>query len=366
LLGVVAILFRVDTRFLASASLASTTRIEQALIDRVHPSSTTTTTPEGELPVEGTMPSLSGATDWINSPPLVSDSLRGKVVVVDFWTYSCINCLRALPYVRAWDEKYRSHGLVVIGVHSPEFAFERDLGNVRRAVADLHITYPVAVDNHLAVWRAFDNSYWPAHYFIDAQGRIRGHHFGEGQYDESERRIQALLIEAGNRDVPTGIVDPEKTGAQAAGQFGDMRSPETYIGYARAERFSGSLTHDAKATYATPANLALNAWGLTGDWNVGAERAVSLSASARVTFRFHARDLHLVLGAMDHPVRFRVTIDGHAPGDVHGADVDDQGSGTVTNQRLYQLLRQNGDIEDHTFSIEFLDPGVQVYAFTFG
>ena len=366
LAGVVAIIFRVDTRLLARASLASTTRIEQSLIDRIRPSATPSTSVEGELPIEGTMPSLSGATDWINSPPLVSDSLRGKVVVVDFWTYSCINCLRSLPYVRAWAEKYRDHGLVVIGVHSPEFAFERDLDNVRRAVNDLHITYPVAVDNRLAVWRAFNNGYWPAHYFIDAKGRIRGHHFGEGKYDESERRIQALLAEAGDTNVPSGIVDPEKTGAQMSGQFRDMRSPETYVGYARAEHFAGTLTHDAKATYATPASLALNEWGLTGDWTVQSERATSNGASARLTFRFHARDLHLVLGASNHPVRFRVTIDGHAPGAVRGMDVDDQGNGTVTMQRLYQLIRQSGDIEDHTFSIEFLDPGVEVYSFTFG
>jgi cytochrome c biogenesis protein CcdA/thiol-disulfide isomerase/thioredoxin len=366
LAGVVAIIFRVDTRVLARASLASTTRIEQALIDRVRPRAVVSMTPEGELPIEGMMPSLSGATNWINSPPLTSDSLRGKVVLVDFWTYSCINCLRALPYVRAWAEKYRDHGLVVIGVHSPEFAFERDLDNVRRAVTDLHITYPVAVDNRLNVWSTFNNNFWPAHYFIDAHGCIRGHHFGEGQYDESERRIQVLLTEAGNRDIPGGLVDPEKPGAQAAGQFRDLQSPETYVGYARAEHFAGTLKQDVKVTYSTPANLALNEWGLTGDWTVQAERAVSNAAPARITFRFHARDLHLVLGAPGHPVRFRVTIDGHAPENAHGADIDGQGHGTVTTQRLYQLLRQSGDIEDHTFSIEFLDPDVQVYAFTFG
>ncbi len=368
LAGVVAIFFRVDTRFLARASLASTTRIEQALIDRVGTGrAPATSTAEGSLPVEGTMPSLAGATDWINSPPLVSDSLRGKVVVVDFWTYSCINCLRALPYVRAWAEKYRDHGLVVIGVHSPEFAFEKDLNNVRRAVSDLQITYPVAVDNRLDVWRAFNNGYWPAHYFIDAEGRIRGHHFGEGQYAESERRIQALLAEAGNKNVPGGIVDPDRSGAQASGAFGEMKSPETYVGFSRAAHFvGGAVTPNTPATYATPSTLALNQWGLTGTWTVQGERSVSNAAGARVTFRFHARDLHLVLGAPDHPIHFRVTIDGRAPGAARGADVDDQGNGTVTVQRLYQLIRQSGDIADHTFEIEFLDAGVQVYAFTFG
>ena len=368
LVGVVAIFFRVDTRFLAGASLANTTRLEQALIDRVGGNAAGAGPATGDsLPVEGMMPSLAGATDWINSPPLVSDSLRGKVVVVDFWTYSCINCLRSLPYVRAWANKYRDHGLVVIGVHSPEFAFEKHLGNVRRAVSDLHITYPVAVDNKLEVWRAFKNGYWPAHYFIDAQGRIRGHHFGEGKYAESERHIQALLAEAGDKNVPGGIVDPDRPGAEATGQFGDMRSPETYVGFNRAAHFaSGMVTPNKPATYATPSTLALNQWGLTGTWTVEGERSVSNAAGARVTFRFHARDLHLVLGAPDHPVRFRVTIDGHAPATMHGADVDEQGNGTVTAQRLYQLLRQSGDIQDHTFEIEFLDPGVQVYAFTFG
>ena len=370
LAAVVAIAFHVDSRFLTGASVASTTRIEQALIDRVGTGTAAPTaapTVPGELPIEGPMPSLAGATDWINSPPLVSDSLRGKVVVVDFWTYSCINCLRSLPYVRAWADKYRDHGLVVIGVHSPEFAFEKDLGNVRRAVSDLHVAYPVAVDNRLDVWRAFKNEYWPAHYFIDAQGRIRGHHFGEGKYAESEHIIQALLAEAGYRNVPGGIVDPAKPGAEASAELGDMKSPETYVGYDRAAHFaSGSVTPNKPARYAAPSSLTLNEWGLTGTWTVEGERAVSNAAGARVIFRFHARDLHFVLGATGHPVRFRVTIDGHAPGAAHGVDTNAQGEGTVSEQRLYQLIRQSGDIRDHTFEIEFLDPGVQAYSFTFG
>ncbi|KWK57140.1 cytochrome C biogenesis protein [Burkholderia stagnalis] len=325
------------------------------------------------LPVEGTLPSLDGAVQWLNSPPLTTAGLRGKVVLVDFWTYSCINCLRTLPYINAWARKYAPYGLVVIGVHAPEFAFERDLGNVRKAVHDLGIGYPVAIDNNYAIWRAFGNEYWPAHYFVDAQGRIRRHHFGEGEYAESERAIQALLAEAGHPEalnVPVGLAGAPAQGAQAAADSAAVRSPETYVGYARAEDFSspGGVVRDAAHRYDAPARPGLNDWGLVGTWQVGAEHAALAAPAGRIVYRFHARDLHLVLGpdANGRPVRFRVTLDGAAPGAAHGADVDAQGDGTVTGQRLYQLVRQAGPIADRTFSIEFLDAGVRAYAFTFG
>ncbi len=371
LVGVVAIASGADTGVLTRASLANTARIEQAAIERIRPGPAPKSYAMlgGELPVEGQFPSLAGATGWIGSPALTPESLRGKVVLVDFWTYSCINCLRALPYVRAWADKYRDHGLVVIGVHSPEFAFERDSANVAHAVHDLGVDYPVALDNHLAIWQAFDNKFWPADFFIDANGRIRKHLFGEGGYDDAERTIQRLLSDAGFKDVPTGLVDPRAHGAQAAADLHEMQSPETYVGYRRAARFaSGAVSRDAPSVYATPDSLAQNAWGLTGTWTEQAEDAVLGAPHGKIVFRFHARDLHLVLGpaAGNRPVRFRVTIDGAAPGESHGADVDADGNGVVTSQRLYQLIRQGGSITDHTFTIEFLDPGVQAYSFTFG
>ncbi|WP_321852642.1 cytochrome c biogenesis protein DipZ [Burkholderia diffusa] len=325
------------------------------------------------LPVEGTLPSLDGAVQWLNSPPLTAAGLRGKVVLVDFWTYSCINCLRTLPYTTAWARKYAPYGLVVIGVHAPEFAFERDIGNVKKAVHDLGIDFPVAIDNHYTIWRAFSNEYWPAHYFVDAQGRVRRHHFGEGEYAQSERAIQSLLAEAGHPEalnVPLGLAGAPAKGALAAADSADVRSPETYVGYARADDFTspGGVVRDTAHRYDAPAHPDLNDWGLAGTWQVGAERASLAAPSGRIVYRFHARDLHLVLGpgADGKPVRFRVTLDGAAPGTAHGADVDAQGYGTVTGQRLYQLVRQPGAIADRTFAIEFLDPGVDAYAFTFG
>ena len=321
------------------------------------------------LPVEGIAPPLTGAVQWLNSPPLTPEALKGKVVLVDFWTYSCINCLRALPYVRAWAEKYRDQGLVVIGVHAPEFAFERDIDNVKRAVADLGVTYPVAIDNDFAIWRAFDNHYWPAHYFIDAQGRIRHHHFGEGDYAGSEKVIQQLLAEAGASGAGGDIVKVEAKGAMAAPDMAEIRSPETYIGAARAEHFAspGGAVED-KAHLYSGADLRLNEWSLSGDWTIGEERADLNRAGGAIAYRFHARDLHLVLGpgADGKPVRFKVTIDGAAPGDGHGADTDAGGAGVVTGERLYQLVRQDGAVRDRLFEIEFLDPGVRAYAFTFG
>jgi len=321
------------------------------------------------LPVEGMLPPLSGAVQWLNSPPLTAESLKGKVVLVDFWTYSCINCLRSIPYVRAWAEKYKDQGLVVIGVHAPEFPFEKNIDNVKSAVARLKIDYPVAIDNDYAIWRAFNNEYWPADYFIDAEGRIRHHYFGEGDYAESEKVIQQLLAEAGKGNLPANVVSVSATGAEAASDEADVKSPETYIGYMRAENFAspGGAVSDAAHDYSV-ADLKLNDWGLAGAWTVGGQYATLDKKDGAISYRFHARDLHLVLGpgADGAPVHFRVTIDGAAPGESHGADVDANGEGVVTENRLYQLVRQTGPIVDRTFTIEFLDPDVQAYAFTFG
>jgi len=317
------------------------------------------------------MPSLSGATAWLNSPPLDAAALRGKVVLVDFWTYSCINCLRSLPYIKSWYERYKDHGLVVIGVHAPEFAFEKDQGNVSRAVTELGIQYPVAMDNNYAIWRGFDNHYWPAHYFIDGAGKIRSHHFGEGDYEESEQTIRELLTAAGFTNLPPagGEVQGAK-GVQAAADMDSDESPETYVGYSRAKSFVslGGFAEDRAKAYALPPSLALNDWGLSGKWTVGGQQAELDAAGGRVVFRFVARDLHLVLGpgTDGKPVRFKVRIDGADPGASHGVDTDAAGNGVVTEQRLYQLIRQAGDVGEHTFSIEFLDSGVQAYAFTFG
>lgn len=415
LAGVAAIALGLDTGALAQLSTASTGGIEQKLVDQLgarrngpngandanasnasnasdapqanntagndansgpammatsNAMTRTAATEPAPLPVEGQLASLDGAVQWLNSPPLTAEALRGKVVLIDFWTYSCINCLRTLPYVKAWAQKYRDQGLVVIGVHAPEFAFERDIGNVKKAVKDLGVDYPVAIDNNYAIWRGFNNQYWPAHYFIDAQGRVRYHHFGEGNYAESERVIQQLLREAGAKQVASNIADVQASGIQQAADMRDVRSPETYVGYERAENFAspGGAVRNQATDYHAPSMPSLNAWGLGGSWMVGAEHATATQPGARIVYRFHARDLHLVLGpdANGKPVRFRVTVDGQAPGDAHGTDVAADGTGTVTSQRLYQLVRQSGDVSDRTFSIEFLDPGVSAYAFTFG
>jgi cytochrome c biogenesis protein CcdA/thiol-disulfide isomerase/thioredoxin len=399
LVGVAAIALGLDTGLLARLSTASTGGIEQALVGKLSgksaagngtmmaqiPAADDTANGSmkatgsamkiadkapGTLPVEGQLPPLNGAVQWLNSPPLDAQALKGKVVLVDFWTHSCINCLRTLPYVKAWAEKYRDQGLVVIGVHAPEFAFERDVGNVTKAMKELGINYPVAIDNDYRIWRAFNNEYWPAHYFADAQGRIRYHHFGEGDYAESERVIQQLLREAGAKTVADGLINADAQGVQQAPDMNQVLSPETYVGYQRAEHFvpETSLVPDKVATYNPPANLTLNDWSLGGQWAVGAERATASAPASRIVYRFHARDLHLVLGpGVDgKPVRFKVSIDGQAPGDAHGVDVAPDGSGRVTEQRLYQLVRQPDAVKDRTFSIEFLDPGVSAYAFTFG
>ncbi|QBX43261.1 cytochrome c biogenesis protein DipZ [Pseudomonas fluorescens] len=388
LAGVAAIALGLDTGLLARLSTASTGGIEQALVGKLTSKSPTgngtmmaqipaaggamkvADKAPGTLPVEGQLPPLNGAVQWLNSPPLDAQALKGKVVLVDFWTYSCINCLRTLPYVKAWAEKYRDQGLVVIGVHAPEFAFERDVGNVTKAMKELGINYPVAIDNDYKIWRAFNNEYWPAHYFADAQGRIRYHHFGEGDYAESERVIQQLLREAGAKTVADGLINADAQGVQQAPDMNQVLSPETYVGYQRAEHFvpETGLVPDKVATYNPPANLALNDWSLGGQWAVGAEQATASAPASRIVYRFHARDLHLVLGpgADGKPVRFKVSIDGQAPGDAHGVDVAADGSGRVTEQRLYQLVRQTDEVKDRTFTIEFLDPGVSAYAFTFG
>jgi len=324
---------------------------------------------DATLPVQGKAPALDGVTAWFNSPPLTLDALKGKVVLIDFWTYSCINCLRAIPYVRAWAEKYKDQGLVVIGVHAPEFAFERNLDNVKRAIAKQQISYPVAVDNSYAVWRAYQNQYWPAHYFIDAQGRIRHRHFGEGEYETSERVIQQLLAETGQTNVTPDVVTVAATGDEAAPDFDNVRSPETYIGFARAENFvsPGGFARNAAKHYAD-GDPRLNEWGLAGTWTAAQEHARLEDAQGSIVFGFHARDLHLVLApaADGRPVRFQVTLDGLPPGAAHGVDVNAQGEGVVTEERLYQLIRQPGEIAARKFEIRFLDPGVNAYVFTFG
>jgi len=316
------------------------------------------------------MPSLGGATGWLNSPPLTAAGLRGKVVLIDVWTYTCINWLRTLPYVRAWAEKYKDQGLVVIGVHSPEFGFEQNADNVRRAATDLKVGYPIAIDSNHAVWRAFKNNVWPALYLVDAQGRIRHHQFGEGGYEQAEAIIQQLLAEAGARGLGRERAPVDGQGAEAAADWGSLKSPENYVGYERTQGFvsSGGAAPDTRRRYAVPARLRLNQWALSGEWTVGPQATVLNQANGRIAYRFHARDLHLVMGpaARGRSVRFRVLVDGQPPGAAHGGDVDDQGNGTVTEQRLYQLIRQPKPIAERQFEIEFLDPGVEAFAFTFG
>jgi cytochrome c biogenesis protein CcdA/thiol-disulfide isomerase/thioredoxin len=375
LVGVAAIAAGLDTRVLAKLSSAQTTGIESRLakvlgVQGMDQAAVT----EGEngelvLPVIGELPPLDGIGPWINSPPLTREQLKGKVVVIDFWTYSCINCLRAEPFVRGWYERYKADGLVVIGVHAPEFAFEREFANVKQAVADLGINYPVALDNDWTLWWALKNNYWPAHYFVDAAGRIRYYHHGEGDYARSERVIRQLLTEAGHPP-SARMAGGQAGGAAEMAASGQVRSPETYIGYARSDRFAsaGGQARDAAKDYSLPERPGFNDWGLGGRWTVGPQSATSLEAGARIAFRFHARDLHLVLGptADGKPVRFKVTIDGRAPGADAGGDVKPDGSGIVTGERLYQLIRQDGEVKDRTFEIVFLDPGVRAFSFTFG
>jgi thiol-disulfide isomerase/thioredoxin len=327
------------------------------------------TTP-ASLAIEGELPSLDSATEWLNSQPLTAAGLRGRVVLIDFWTYSCINWLRSLPYVRAWADKYKDQRLVVIGVHTPEFAFEKDVANVRRAAKDMRVAYPIAIDNDYALWRAFKNRYWPALYFVDAQGRIRHHHFGEGDYERSERIIQRLLGEAGRGGIGHELVSVDARGAEAPADWSSLKSPESYLGYERTENFAspGGAVLAKRRVYAASARLPLNHWALSGDWTVGEQATVLNAANGRIVYRFHARDLHLVMGpaVRGTSVRFRVLLDGGRPGAARGIDVDDQGNGTIVDPRLYQLIRQPKPIADRRFEIEFLDPGVEAFAFTFG
>ncbi|MDK4736522.1 cytochrome c biogenesis protein DipZ [Rhizobium sp. CNPSo 3490] len=388
LAGVAVIALGLDTSLLARLSYASTVSLEQTLLDRLHAKPVAGTPSEvgssdtiipaaadgskpfhSDLPVEAYAPSLDGAVEWLNSKPLTTEQLRGKVVLVDFWTYSCINCIRTIPYVRAWAEKYADQGLVVIGVHAPEFAFEKKIDNVKKAVGDFQIGYPVAIDNDYKIWRAFENSYWPAAYLIDAKGQIRYHHFGEGNYGRTEKAIQDLLREAGNQMVETATVAPDAKGVEAGPDLANIGSGETYLGYAQAENFVSpeGLQADTPQNYSI-AKPGINAWGLSGAWTVGKDQATLDQPGGGIAYRFSARDLHLVLGAGADakPVRFQVRLDGKAPGADHGSDIDADGNGTVTATRLYQLVRESGAVTARTFEIRFLDPGVQAYAFTFG
>jgi hypothetical protein len=327
-------------------------------------------TTAAKLPIEGELPELGGANAWLNSEPVTPAGLRGKVVLVQFCTYSCVNWLRTLPYVRAWDERYRDYGLVVIGAHSPEFPFEHDVERVRPALAAMGVTYPIAIDNDFAVWRAFGNQYWPALYVADADGRLRDHHFGEGRYEGTERVIQQLLAEAGSAGVDHEPVSVDPRGLEVSADFDTLGTGETYVGYARAQNLvaSDGVLPDEPRAYADPPALELNQWSLSGNWTLGRQATVMNEPGGRITFRFHARDLNFVLGpsASGDPVRFRVLIDGEVPGPAHGIDVDDEGNGTVTESRCYQLIRQPGSVSDRTFEITFLDAGVQAYVFTFG
>ena len=320
-----------------------------------------------DLPVEGHLPSLGGATGWLNSEPLSTEGLRGNVVLIDFWTYTCINWLRTVSYVRAWAEKYENHGLVVIGVHTPEFPFERDVVNVREAVKQMAVDYPVALDSKYEVWRAFSNQYWPAAYIADAEGRIRHHRFGEGGYEEIERVVQRLLRDSGRDGVPDDVVPDAGDGFEAQADWANLQTPETYLGYEQAQNFAspGGLSAGG---YEMPDRLKLNQWALEGEWTIGSRACVLKQGDGRISFRFHARDVHLVMGPAQRgtSVPFRVTVDGQAPGQAHGLDVDESGQGTVTQQRLHQLVRQRESFGDRTFEITFLAPGVEAYAFTFG
>ncbi len=361
--GVVVIALGWDTRFLAQFSFLNTAQTEQTLIARLDKSSAT----QDDMRLA---PPLDGATQWLNSPALTQQSLRGKVVLVDFWTYSCINCLRTLPYLKAWDEKYRAQGLVIIGVHAPEFAFEKDLNNVQNALRELGIKYPVAMDNDYAIWNAYKNEYWPAHYLIDAQGKIRHQHFGEGAYAETEQMIQSLLKETNPANVSDALVSVVGSGISAAASSeGSGRSPETYLGYARQEGWASRepLMRDQRSNYSTPPRLSKNQWALQGQWLVSKQSATLHSATGALSYRFYARDVHLVMGSHSgKPIRFKVTLDGKALGANHGVDTDAQGNGIVTQQRLYQLLRQAAPFKEHTLRIEFQETDAEVFAFTFG
>ena len=320
--------------------------------------------------MEGHAPSFAGATGWLNAPPVEMADLRGNVVVVDFCTYTCINWIRTLPFVRAWDERYRDEGLALIGIHTPEFSFEHDTENIRTALRQMNVTWPIAIDNDYALWEAFANHYWPALYFIDATGRIRHHRFGEGDYEGSELVIQQLLTEAGGTGIEPGFVAADGKGPEAEADWDNLESRETYLGYGQTTGFvsPGSLVPDVGHAYGPPASLALNRWFLAGEWTVTREAATSDTPGGRIGIRFHARDVHLVMGPRSGQAsaRFRVSVDGEAPGTDRGTDVEADGTGTLVEQRMYQLIRQKGRVADRLFEVEFLDPGAQAIAFTFG
>jgi thiol-disulfide isomerase/thioredoxin len=372
-LGVAVIATGLKTSF-PRFSFIDTVRAQEHLIGALHPEKlallrASATESQTTLADEGPLPDFGGAVGWLNSAPLSRESLRGKVVLVNFWTYSCINSLRELPYMKSWAAKYKHAGLVVIGVHAPEFGFERERANVENAVLDLKVTYPVAIDSDHRIWQAFNNEYWPADYFIDGKGRIRYHHFGEGDYAESEHVIQELLKANGATGLDESIVRISVGGVEAP-PSGDVQSPETYVGYRQAQRFASPerVAQDSRKTYSPPATPSLNQWGLGGSWNVGAESGVLQSAPGKIVFRFHSRDLHMVLGPTKNgkPIRFKVKLDGIPPGDNCGVDSAPDGTGEIREPRLYQLIRQKGRVQDRTIEIEFLDPGVQAFSFTFG
>ena len=368
LIGVLAIALGWDRGVLTQISKVHTEDWEQSLLGHFQPKAASSTTPG--LSIEE-MPELNGATAWLNSKPLLKKDLVGKVVLIDFWTYSCINCLRSLPYIEAWAEKYKESGLVVIGVHTPEFAFEKNPANVEQAVRELKLTYPIAVDSDYSIWKSFHNEYWPAHYFIDATGKIRDHHFGEGDYAESEKTIQTLLKERGSSTFEAQPVQVQMNGVELQSGY-DEESPETYVGYHRAKNMvlNPTLQPDVSENYLQPKSLDLNQWSLVGEWKIQAENAVLTQAPGKIIFRFHSRDLHLVLGPGEagQELHFKVRLDGKPPGESHGLDVDPSGLGVVKENRLYQLIRQNENVEiqDHTFEIEFQDLGAKAFAFTFG
>jgi thiol-disulfide isomerase/thioredoxin len=341
-----------------------------SISDLAHAQTATMTHATLQVPVKGELESLGRATGWLNSGPLAAADLRGKVILIDFWTYSCINWMRQLPYVRAWADKYKEQGLIVIGVHTPEFGFEHDIDNVRRAAKDMRVQYPVATDNGYAIWSAFRNAYWPALYLVDAKGKVRYRHFGEGEYEKSERMIQKLLAEAGAPNVSREVVSVDARGAEAPADWESLRSPETYLGYERTQNFASpdGARSEARHVYRLPSRMGLNQWALSGDWTFGRQATRLNTANGRIVHRFHARDLHLVMGPAvpGTLVRFRVRIDGQPPGAAHGSDVDAQGNGTVTEQRMFQLMRQPKPILDRQFEIEFLDAGIEVFSFTFG
>ena len=374
IVGFVALAFCSDANVLTRFHIMNTAKAEDSLIGAFRPRKLAAHAAlqrgfHSSLGDEGAMPDLD-AIGWLNSAPLSRTVLRGKVVLVNFWTYTCINSLRPLPYVKSWATKYKDAGFVVIGVHTPEFSFEHEPINVENAVRNLNVSFPIAIDSKYGIWRSFNNQAWPAQYLVDAKGRIRYHHFGESDYEAIERVIQELLKENGATGLASETTSVSGVGIEAAPDWTDARSPETYIGYRQAENFASpeKMHKDSIQVFSAPAKLSLNHWGLSGSWKVNAESAVLQAVPGKIVFRFHSRDLHLVLASAkdSKPVRFIVRVDGAAPGENRGIDSALDGSGEVREPRLYQLIRQKGPIADRTFEIEFLDPGVQALDFTFG